>query len=142
MQLLLIEDNLSVSEVVHRSITALDSVTNNFTLVCAANALDGLRLARKQSFDGYLIDLDLPDISGLQVGLALHHMMQRAQLKPAWIVAVTAQSDSVTIQRARDLGFHGFLGKPFGTTDLAAMLTRLQSEALHIESVRDHEPAQ
>ena len=122
MRILLIEDNESIADVMRRSLLVFNSPADRVELDCAANGRTGLQLARSSTFDGYLVDLDLPDIHGLQVGLALGHLMRRQRIPNGWIAAVTAQSDAITRQRAQDLGFNAFLTKPFGISALNALL--------------------
>jgi len=129
MRILLIEDNDAIAEIVRRSLALFSLPTDKFTLEYASDGITGLQVARTNTFDGYLIDLDLPDINGLQVGLALGHLMQRDRIPRGWLAAVTAQSDAMTKQRARDLGFNAFLAKPFSPSALSLLLRRFDSSA-------------
>ncbi|MHB8626817.1 MAG: response regulator [Aggregatilineales bacterium] len=127
MHILLIEDNDSIAEIVRRSLATFSDPDHDYVLDCAVCGVEGLRFARAKAFDGYLIDLDLPDIHGLQVGLALRHLMRRGRVTSAWMAAVTAQSDATTIQHARELGFNAFLGKPFSPSDLQTLLRHFEA---------------
>lgn len=130
MRILLIEDNESIADTLQRSLAISVPTDQDLTLDYSSSGLDGLQRARANGYDGYLIDLDLPDIPGLQVGLALRHLMQRTRIKSGWIAAVTAQSDARTKQRARELGFNAFLCKPFNASDLSALLYHLREAAV------------
>ncbi|MHB8626505.1 MAG: response regulator [Aggregatilineales bacterium] len=130
MRILLIEDNDSIAEIVRRSLATFSMPDHDYALDCATCGVEGLRLARAKAFDGYLIDLDLPDIHGLQIGLALRHLMRHGRVPPAWIAAVTAQSDATMIQRTRELGFNAFLGKPFSPFDLQTLLRHFEETAV------------
>ena len=126
MRILLIEDHEDIADIVKRSLAAFRRPDHEFAFDWATSGMEGLRLARTKTFDCYLIDLDLPDIHGLQIGLALRHLMRRGRIGTAWIAAVTAQSDARTKQRTRELGFNAFLCKPFGPSDLDALLRRFE----------------
>ena len=130
MRILLIEDNEAIAEIVRRSLSLFSLPSDNFTLDYAANGVTGLQMARAKAFDGYLIDLDLPDINGLQVGLALGHLMRRDRIPRGWLAAVTAQSDATTKQRVRDLGFNAFLAKPFSPAALNALLRHFKAQPI------------
>jgi DNA-binding response OmpR family regulator len=132
VRILLIEDNEAIAEIVRRSLALFSLPTDNFILEYASDGITGLQLARTNPFDGYLIDLDLPDINGLQVGLALGHLMQRDRIPRGWLAAVTAQSDATTKQRVRDLGFNAFLAKPFSPSALNALLRHFDTSSLSI----------
>jgi len=133
MRILLIEDNASIAELVQRSLAISESNSQDFALDYSSCGLDGLRLAWANGYDGYLIDLDLPDIPGLQVGLALRRLMHRSRIKSGWIAAVTAHSDATSKQRARELGFNAFLCKPFNVSDLNALLQHLQEAVVQAD---------
>ena len=128
MHILLIEDNDEIVEIVRRSLALFCLPSDNFTLDYAVDGITGLQMARANTFDSYLIDLDLPDINGLQVGLALGHLMRRNCIPHGWLAAVTAQSDATTKQRARDLGFNAFLAKPFSPSALNALLHHFKAQ--------------
>jgi len=130
MRILLIEDNEAIAEIVRRSLALFSLPTDNFILEYASDGITGLQLARTNTFDGYLIDLDLPDINGLQIGLALGHLMARDRISPGWLAAVTAQSDAATKQRVHDFGFNAFLAKPFSTSALNLLLRHFDSAAI------------
>ncbi len=83
-------------------------------------------MARSKDFDLYLVDLDLPDMSGLHVGLALGRLAQRGKLRPSPIVAVTAQSDTATRNRAIHYGFSAFLGKPFTEGEIIELVRHFE----------------
>jgi len=106
---LVIDDNLEILQLLAR---CLDRANCHPT--CAASALEGIQIAKKvKSFDLYLVDLDLPDVSGLHVGLSLRHLMKHEKVLTSPIIAVTAQSDDVTRKCVIRYGFSAFLGKPF-----------------------------
>ena len=115
-----------------RSLALFSLPSDSFMLDYAADGITGLQMARIHRFDGYLIDLDLPDINGLQVGLALGHLMRRNRIPCGWLAAVTAQSDATTKQRVRDLGFNAFLAKPFSPAALNALLRHFKAQPIAV----------
>ena len=72
----------------------------------ATTAEEGLRRARAVRPDVILLDIGLPDRSGLSLGRTLIE-----ELPGAKIIGVTALDDSRTIDEARRIGFSGYLTK-------------------------------
>jgi DNA-binding NarL/FixJ family response regulator len=72
----------------------------------ATTAEEGLRQARELRPDVVLLDIGLPDRSGLAVGRTMIE-----ELPDTKVVSVTALDDSQTIDEARRLGFAGYLTK-------------------------------
>lgn len=84
--------------------------------------LEGLKAALTHPYGLYLIDLDLPDLDGLQVGLALRRHMAAGRLAPAPLVALTARTDTATRDEAEHLGFSAWICKPCTQDDLSRTL--------------------
>jgi CheY-like chemotaxis protein len=113
-KILLIEDNPANASIY----TTILQNQGHAEVVQSNSGIEGLWVARNGAFDAILIDFDLPDIHGTQVGLALYHLMRNGQVKPAPLVALTAQSDKATRDEAERLGFAAFIGKPCLDVDL------------------------
>src|SRR5437588_12942948 len=107
-KILLVEDNLDNAYMFIRILQTADYEVTHRT-----HGLDGMRTAKKDDFDVILLDFDLPDIDGSQVGLAL-----RKSVKTAVIIALTAQADKVTQNKAKFFGFDAFIAKPCTDNDL------------------------
>jgi CheY-like chemotaxis protein len=128
MHLLLIEDNPRNAELFIQMLRHQGyQVTHEIT------GVGGLMAARRspEAYDGYLIDFNLPDLDGLQVGLTLCTLMQQKRLKTAPLIALTAQTDKATQVRAERMGFDAFIGKPCTEEDLQAVIQQLTGGASH-----------
>ena len=102
MRILIIDDEPLIVEGLRAS---LEDGEN--TLEVAYCGEDAIRIAREFKPDLMLMDVRLPDISGIEVAAEL----EKTQLCP--VVFLTAYSDSAIIDRAKDLkGVHGYLVKP------------------------------
>lgn len=121
MRILLVEDNTDNAQIFVRILRGKGYPD----VVCKTTGVEGLQLAQQETFDLFLVDFDLPDISGLHVGLALHTMMQRKQLNPAPLIALTAQSDKLSQSEALCCGFDAFIGKPCTDADLLGVIQQL-----------------
>lgn len=121
MRLLLIEDDTEIAEF----FTSFFEMSG-YGIIHAASGLDGLEFARREQFDAVLIDLDLPDSDGIQIGHTL-----RQQRKDLPIIAVTAQVDKATRLKANTAGFSAFITKPCIKDDLLKIIQGLTHKAIH-----------
>ena len=115
MKLLLVEDNIENAKLVMSILK-----TDGFEVMHTVSGLEGMSLARKDTYDGILLDFDLPDIDGSQVGLAL-----RKRLPATPIIALTAHADRLTRSKAKIFGFNAFISKPFTDEDLLGTVHKL-----------------
>jgi two-component system cell cycle response regulator DivK len=80
--------------------------------------------------DLVLLDINLPLEDGYEV---LLKMRDNSRFADARVVAVTAEADQISMNRARKAGFDGFLGKPIAVTKFPGQLT----DILHGKAVWD-----
>ena len=114
MKLLCIEDNVELVESLHHFLTAATNVDS------ANNGRDGLLLANKNKYDAIILDLGLPDMSGLDVCLEL----RRANTQTP-ILILSATQDANTKVTLFEAGADDFLTKPFSIAELRARLFAL-----------------
>lgn len=112
MNILIVEDNLENAKLFIR---ILESAGHQ--VVHTTRGLDGMRAARENKFSVIILDFDLPDIDGAQVGLAL-----RRQIGSTLLIALTAQAEKVTRTKAKMFGFDAFISKPCTEDDLLGTL--------------------
>ena len=92
----------------------------------AVNGLDGVKLALEHKPDLVLMDIQLPDINGIE---AFERIRANADTAAIPVVAFTA---SVTVNdrsRIGDAGFDGFLSKPINLKEFVETVRRLAGEA-------------
>lgn len=75
----------------------------------AVNGTDGVRLALEQVPDMVLMDIQLPDINGLEAFRRIRADPVSAHVP---VVAFTASVTPMDRNRITDAGFNGFIGKP------------------------------
>ncbi len=103
--LLYIEDNPINQQLVGQIFAALPA----YRLLQTTSPAAGLRIAREACPHLILLDIDMPDMSGLEVAAQLKH---EAATQPIPIIAVTAEDpDDVAALRDRSL-FAGYVAKP------------------------------
>jgi len=112
---LLVEDDLDNAQLFTRILQ-----TAKYGVVHAARGLDGLKEARQRKFAAIVLDFDLPDLDGAQVGLALRRTIGKTPL-----IALTAHADTLTRNKARAFGFDAFIAKPCTDDDLIKTISML-----------------
>jgi DNA-binding response OmpR family regulator len=110
-RVLVVEDDPAIGRLLHRSLTDRGDV-----VTLAATGAAGLSMALQEQPEVVLLDLGLPDLSGLEVLTMLRAVSQVP------VIVVTAQDDDRTVVRALDSGADDYLVKPFGSEQLAARI--------------------
>jgi DNA-binding response OmpR family regulator len=115
LRLLIVEDNQRLCQAVAESLRV-----QGFAVDTAASVAEGLRIWRAADYDAAVLDLMLPDASGLD---ALKEMRDRGSTTPVLILtALGAIEDRV---RGLDCGADDYLVKPFAMQELIARLRAL-----------------
>ena len=118
IRVLVVDDDFMVAGIHARFVEK----TEGFTVVGAArNGEEALRLVEELGPDLILLDVHLPDMSGLDVLQRL-----RATGNVAGVVMVTADRDAEVVRAALHGGAMQYLVKPFEYPDLAARLMRVR----------------
>lgn len=115
MRLLIIEDNQRLCQAVAESLRA-----QGFAVDTAASASDGLRAWRAADYDAAVLDLMLPDGTGLDT---LKEMRDRGNTTP--VLILTALGTIEDRVRGLDGGADDYLVKPFAMQELIARLRAL-----------------
>jgi two-component system KDP operon response regulator KdpE len=108
-RLLAIEDDHQIQRFL---LAALEA--HGYSLEMAETGSEGLRLAALNQPDLVIVDLGLPDISGLEVITRLREWYKRP------ILILSARSRETDKVQALDLGADDYLTKPFGIGELLA----------------------
>jgi DNA-binding response OmpR family regulator len=127
MRILLVEDDAVLHEVIRRSLEDAGShVDSARTLVAARH------LWQVQTFDAVLLDLNLPDGSGL---IVLREARRRGDRTPVLILTARNRIDERIT--GLDAGADDYLGKPFELGELAARLRALVRRAKGVEALTE-----
>src|SRR5579864_685233 len=103
-RVLVIEDNEANLELMVYLLQAFGHHT-----IAAENGEKGLELARRESPDVILCDIQLPDIDGFEV---IRQLKEIPALRGVPRVAVTAMAMVVDRDKLLAAGFDGYIGKP------------------------------
>ena len=115
---MIVEDNELNMKLFHDLLEA-----QGYKTVGTRNGVDALDLARKHHPDLVLMDIQLPEVSGLEV---TKWLKDDPQLRSIPVVAVTASDPDTNMPIARRKGFSGYLSKPispFISQDVSKILT-------------------
>jgi two-component system cell cycle response regulator DivK len=91
----------------------------------AVNGLDGVKLALEHVPDLVLMDIQLPDINGIE---AFERIRANAATARVPVVAFTASVTANDRSRIGDAGFDGFLGKPINLKEFVDTVRRMLGE--------------
>lgn len=116
-KLLVIDDEEGINRVVKEFFEE-----EGFYVKTADTGTDGKRLIWEESPDLVLLDLKLPDMSGLQV-----LGMIRSSFPTCKVIVNTGYVDQSLMDQANELGCDAFLTKPFNLIKLKDEVTRVLS---------------
>ncbi|MBI5451396.1 MAG: response regulator transcription factor [Gammaproteobacteria bacterium] len=119
MRVLLIEDETLLREQLTRQLRA-----HGYAVDAAATGGEGQYLGSEHPFDAAIVDLGLPDISGIDV---IRHWRQHGRRLP--VLILTAQGRWQDKVAGLEAGADDYLVKPFQLEELLARLNALQRRA-------------
>ena len=119
--ILIVEDNEKNMKLARDILRA-----KGYAVLEAVNGLDGVKLALEHKPDLVLMDIQLPDINGIE---AFERIRGNAATAQVPVVAFTASVTAGDRSRIGDAGFDGFLGKPINLKEFVDTVRRLLGEA-------------
>lgn len=120
-RILIIEDEPGIALALYKSLS-----DSGYRVVTAKTGTSGLRKATTQKFDIILLDLGLPDKSGLLICRQL-----RAEGLTMPIIILTAESGVRTKVSLLDAGANDYVTKPFSVEELQARIRACLRQDLH-----------
>lgn len=115
-RILLVEDN----EVARQVVTHILGRANYF-VHCASGGREGIEAASRYRYDLILMDLQMPDVNGLDATAAIR---QLPGYKTVPVLALSANYSDEFRNRCREAGMQHFLSKPIQSEDLLRALRR------------------
>ncbi len=125
MKILLVEDDPALHEVMTQSLLAMGHRVEGAHTVAVAS-----HWWRVQSFDAVLLDLNLPDGSGLTV---LREARHRGDKTP--VIVLTARNRTDERIAGLDAGADDYVGKPFDMAEIEARLRALVRRTVGTDDV-------
>ncbi len=126
VSLLVVDDNEMNRDMLSRRL-----VKQGYNVTIATGGQDALTLVENESFDLILLDVMMPDVSGLDVLQRIRESHTSSQLP---IIMVTAKDESEDVVRALELGANDYVTKP---VDFPVALARIKAQLVTLESSRE-----
>jgi CheY-like chemotaxis protein len=115
MKILMVDDDIEITKVVGTIVTSLG---HDFQFT--NNPREGLKLIREQDQDMVILDLSMPEVSGIDI---VNDLAKDGKIKEKKIVVMTASAaGDKELEGLVDLGIHSFLKKP---VDLDAIIDKI-----------------
>ena len=114
VRILCVEDNPQNMRLVRKILKSHD-----YELLEAVDGLSGLNMAETENPDLILMDINLPDIDGLEV---TRRIKAQEHLKQIPIIALTANAMFGDEERCLEAGCDGYIAKPVGKQKLLSNL--------------------
>jgi signal transduction histidine kinase/ActR/RegA family two-component response regulator len=123
---LLVEDT-PVNQVLGR--TLLEK--QGFQVVLAEDGVQAVEAAARRPFDIILMDMQMPNMDGLEATRIIRETERRSGRLPVPIIAMTANAMESDRARCMEAGMDAFLAKPFRRQEVMAVLGRFLRSARH-----------
>ena len=115
LKLLVVEDDRMFAELIRRGLKE-----EGYSVDVAGDVAEGRMMAFVNEYDAILLDVVLPDGTGLQLAAAL-----RDQGRDTPILMVTGESGATDVVQGLDVGADDYLTKPFDIRELKARVRAL-----------------
>jgi len=93
----------------------------------APNGREALRLARQHAPDIVITDIEMPEMTGLELAAALKESTPAAGARPPRIIILTTFARAGYLRRALDAGARGYLLKDSPASELAEAIRRVHT---------------
>lgn len=117
LKILLAEDNVINQKVATALLTRLGHEVS-----VAQDGLEALKAVETERFDAVLMDVQMPNMDGLEATRAIRNLPDGKGRLP--IIAMTAGSGDDDAERCLAAGMDGHIGKPFDTGRFFALLEK------------------
>ena len=117
MRILVVEDNMEISE----ALTFFCSAKKDIDCQVVNTGQEGLGRMRAENFDLILLDLAMPDFSGMDV---IESLKLDGLIESRNIVIFTASSDQNILNEMRKSGIKEIFKKPFSLEGLIALIEK------------------
>ena len=105
-RLLIVDDSKVMRDMVAACLRPIGEITFDF----AGSGLEAIERLALAGYDLVVLDLNMPDVGGLEV---IEFIRSQDQLRALPILVVTTRGDDASRTRVLEAGASGFLAKPF-----------------------------
>jgi len=125
--ILLVEDNEINLEIMHSQLTSM-----GYKVDTAVHGKDALAKFQQKKYDAILTDIEMPEMDGYALATEIRRIEDDSE-HPTPILAITASEFDLNEERAKSLGFSGYMLKPLEVDVLEKKLADLS----HIIQIRN-----
>eukprot|EP01038_Epipyxis_sp_PR26KG_P002073 gene2073-2948_t len=111
MRILVVEDEQKTADYLQQGLTE-----SGYVVDCAASGIDGLHLARQNTYELVILDVNLPNTDGWEV---LEQLRRDGNQRVMMLTARGRLADKI---KGLDMGADDYLGKPFNPRELLARI--------------------
>ncbi len=131
-KILFIDDEKMISAAIVKSL-----VKKGYSVDICHSSVEGAKLADGGEYDLILLDIEMPELSGLEILKRLRENVDKSLLP---IIMLTGNEDDKDIIEALKLGANDYLTKPMNTEVLTARIeTQLSLRKLSLENAKKGE---
>ena len=111
MKILVVEDSSAMRAFVRASLEEAEHAE----VFEASNGFEALRLLPRDQFDVVVVDINMPDVNGLEL---ISFMRSAEAHRDTPVVLISTEASTKDRERGLALGANTFLQKPFGSGEL------------------------
>lgn len=112
-QVLLVEDSRAMRQFVR----AILEASGRYEVLEVGNGFEALRTLPREQFDVIITDINMPDVSGIEL---IRFVRGNERHKQTPVVVISTDASTVDSERASKAGASAFVAKPFTGQDLLA----------------------
>ncbi|GBD97809.1 MAG TPA: response regulator [Nitrospirae bacterium] len=135
LNILLVEDN-----VLNQKVAAGMLKNRGYSLTLAGNGVEALEVLKKQRFDIVLMDIQMPEMDGIEAALAIRNSKVPGFDSRVPIIALTAHAFAEDRQRCIEAGMNDYITKPFKKHELFKKIESLVLTGVHAAEAESIEP--
>lgn len=124
MTVLLVDDHVIVRDGLRRLIATMSDCEFHE----AANGREAIAIARRQTLDLIVLDLNVPDLGGLEL------LRRLRQLGPHPILIFSMHAELLYVTRALDAGAQGYVSKNASPGEILTAVRRVAAGGRYVES--------
>jgi CheY-like chemotaxis protein len=117
-KILIVEDEVDIL----RLLSTILSSFGDYGIFCASDGQEALRIAREESPDIIILDIQLPGMNGYDVCKLIRSDPAISDIKVLMLSGMTQDSDW---QKAQEVGADGYIAKPFSSIALVEKVEKL-----------------
>lgn len=122
LRVLIVDDSSAMRAFVRAALEEDGSVD----VVESTSGFEALRILPRESFDVVIVDVNMPDINGLEL---VSFLRKTPQHKNTPVIIISTEASSRDQERGIALGANAFLSKPFSADALREMVVGLLMQA-------------